>query len=178
MVKRKLSKEIRAGRVAGPFSFLSLPSLRISLLGVVPKKAPGEFRLIYHLSFPRGSSVNSGIPSYICSVRYNSLDEAMATLCSCGKGALMAKAVIESPFRLLPVNPDSFCLLGFQFQGGYFFDKSLPMDLSLSCFAFEKFSTFLEWCIRFKSGLSTTARYLDDLLQMGSARSGNREFVL
>lgn len=98
----------------GPFSVPPLPNLRVSPLGVVPKKTPGEFRLIHHLSFPRGNSFNSGIPSHLCSVRYTSLDEAIVILCSCSKGAFMAKADIESAFWLLPVHLRDFCLLSFE----------------------------------------------------------------
>lgn len=60
----------------------------MSPLGIVPKKAPGEFNLIHHLSFPRGNSVNSGIPPIF--VIFG--DEVIVILCSCGRMALMAKA--------------------------------------------------------------------------------------
>lgn len=41
----------------------------------------------------------------------------------------MAKADIESAFRLLPVHPEDFCLLGFWFEGGYFVDWVLPFHV-------------------------------------------------
>lgn len=61
VVCRKIEKEIRAGWVIGPCRELSLKNLRVSPLGLVPKKAPGEFHLIHHLSFPRGDPLNDGI---------------------------------------------------------------------------------------------------------------------
>lgn len=45
VVGRKIAKECAAGRVAGPFVQPPLPNLRVSPLGVVPKKAPGELGL-------------------------------------------------------------------------------------------------------------------------------------
>lgn len=48
--------------LAEPFQYPPLSPLWIFPLGVIPKKVPGEFRLIHHLSFPKGSSVNDGIP--------------------------------------------------------------------------------------------------------------------
>ena len=45
VVDAKLNKEYETGRLAGPFH-----PFRVSRLGVVPKKTPGEFRLIHHLS--------------------------------------------------------------------------------------------------------------------------------
>ena len=46
----KIQKEIQARRVAGPFMSPPFPNIQVPL-GLVPKKAPGEFRLIHHLSF-------------------------------------------------------------------------------------------------------------------------------
>lgn len=63
---------------------------------------------------------------------YTSLDDTVHILKGCGKSALMAKADIKSVFRLLPVHPDDFVLLGFQFQGSFYFDQALPMGCSLS----------------------------------------------
>lgn len=68
VVRAKLNKEVSLGRVLGPFKDPPLPHLIVSPLGVVPKKAPGEYRLIHHLSFPLGSSVNDGIPKELCTV--------------------------------------------------------------------------------------------------------------
>ena len=59
-VDAKLAKELDAHRLAGPFSSPPFPVFRVSPLGLVPKKVEGEFRLIHHLSFPRGSSLNDG----------------------------------------------------------------------------------------------------------------------
>lgn len=53
-MQRKIRKEVRAGQVIGPFCDLPIENLRVSPLGLVPKKAPEEFCLIHHLSFPRG----------------------------------------------------------------------------------------------------------------------------
>ena len=61
-VDAKLRKEIEAQRLAGRFQSPPLSPLWISPLGIVAKKVPGEFSLIHHLSFPKGSSVNDGIP--------------------------------------------------------------------------------------------------------------------
>ena len=46
--KEQIYKEIMSGRVAGPFE--NSPFSQISSLGLVPKKKPGEIRVIHHLS--------------------------------------------------------------------------------------------------------------------------------
>lgn len=47
------------------WTVLESPLLHISYspLGVVPKRTPGEFCLIHHLSYLKGLSVNDGISS-------------------------------------------------------------------------------------------------------------------
>ncbi|CAH3163902.1 unnamed protein product, partial [Porites lobata] len=75
-VSDKLSKELGLGLIAGPFLERPFPSLRISPLGLIPKKTPGEFRLIHHLSFPYGDSINSCIPNDASTVKYASIDNA------------------------------------------------------------------------------------------------------
>ena len=61
-VDMKLSQEITLGRIAGPFDHPPFEHFWVSPLGLVPKKVPGEFRMMPHLSFPEGCSVNDGIP--------------------------------------------------------------------------------------------------------------------
>lgn len=90
-----------------------------------------------------------------------------------GPGALMAKVDIESAFRLQLVYPDDFCQLVFQFEGGLYLDKALPMGPANSCKNFEGFSCFLEWAIKTKAGSHFVAHYLDDFLFLGPTGSGS-----
>ena len=85
-VDTKLRKELEAHRLAGPFQSPPLSPFWISPLGIVPKKVPGEFRLIHHLSFPKGSSVNDGIPPEHTSVHYATIDGAIKLIKSAGPG--------------------------------------------------------------------------------------------
>ncbi|KAJ1197584.1 hypothetical protein NDU88_001441 [Pleurodeles waltl] len=117
VAERKILKEFCLNRIAGPFDSPPLKDFVCSPLGLVPKKDPGEFRLIHNLSAPRRASVNDAIDPALCSVKYASLDGALTLLRKLGQGSLMAKADIESAFRLLPVHPDDYHGLGFQFRG-------------------------------------------------------------
>ena len=70
-------KEVKLGRVAGPYyqgppfeNYIQSP------VGLVPK-AGGQTRLIFHLSFDFKSgnlSVNGRTPDKLCTVTYNDLD--------------------------------------------------------------------------------------------------------
>ena len=60
----KLQKECDAGRIVGPFATPPFSNFPTSPRGLVPKKDPSEFRLIHHLSYPQGTSVNDFIPDH------------------------------------------------------------------------------------------------------------------
>jgi hypothetical protein len=58
LLRNLINKEVKAGRVAGPFSSPPFSPFVVSPLGLVPKKEPNKFRVIHDLSYPHGQSVN------------------------------------------------------------------------------------------------------------------------
>lgn len=167
IVAEKLQKEVSLGRIAGPFNFLPFSNLQCSPIGIVPKKEINEFRLIHHLSYPDGASINDFIPDELCSVSYTTVDDAIKQIKKLGKSCLLAKTDIASAFRILPVHPDDHELLGIQFNGDFYYDKCLPMGCSISCSIFETFSTALQWIACTKFGVPTMLHILDDFLFLG-----------
>ena len=77
VVRNKLAQEIKLGRIAGPFKVMPFRNLQCSPIGLVPKKGPNSFRLIRHLSFPAGGSINDFISKDKCRVHYASSDSAV-----------------------------------------------------------------------------------------------------
>ena len=69
-VMEKLNKEIKFGRIACSFSSKPLPTMIVSPVGLVPKAEEGKYRLIQHLSYPEGESINDGIYRSYCTVHY------------------------------------------------------------------------------------------------------------
>ena len=164
VVDDKLRKEIALGRIAGPFDSPPLANLRISPLGVIPKKTPGEFRMIHHLSYPKGASINDSIPPEFSSVKYASVDDAISLIQRQGKGCAMAKTDVRNAFRIVPVHPSDYPLLGFQWKGKWYYDKTLPMGCSSSCQIFEDLSTAMEWAAKNKLQIPNIIHILDDFL--------------
>ena len=81
VVHPKLRKECEAGRIIiGPFLGAPFPKFVCSPLVIVPKKNPQEFRLMQHLSYPKGTSVNDFIPDTNSSVRYASISDAIGVI--------------------------------------------------------------------------------------------------
>jgi hypothetical protein len=168
----KIAEEVALGRMAGPFDQSPMDKFRCSPIGLVPKRETGKYRLIHHLSWPRGSSVNDGISDEESRVSYTKFDTVVEKLLRPGRGTLMAKADIKSAFRLMPVHPNDFGLLGLSLDGKFYYDMCLPMGAKSSCAIFEKFSTFLNWCLRrAEDSSSDSDHYLDDFIVMGRANT-------
>ena len=55
----------------------------------------------------------------------------------------MAKMDIEDGFRNIPVHPCDYHLLGFQWEGQFYYDKCLPLGASSSCKIFETFQLYI-----------------------------------
>ncbi|XP_056419396.1 uncharacterized protein LOC130360877 [Hyla sarda] len=134
--------------------------------------------MIHHLSYTKGSSVNDGISKEDATVSYVSFDRVVALVRGVGEGALMAKSDIESAFRLLPVHPECYHLLGCRVDGAFYYDVCLPMGCAISCRYFEMFGSFLEWVVRFETGSRSVIHYLDDFLFVGPDGSPRCVFLL
>ena len=178
ILKEKINKEVELGRFAGPFKTPPYSNLRVSPVGLVPK-SDGGWRLINHLSYPEGNSVNDGISDELSSVQYTSFDSVVNMVFQLGKQAQLAKRDLKSAFRILPISPDDFCLLGIKDnEGNFYIDKFLPMGCKISCSLFEKFSTFLDWLVKNLAKINSMDHYLDDFIFVGVYNSNQcRELV-
>ncbi len=172
VVDRLLAKETQLGHVAGPFAHPPFNPLHCSGLGLVPKDTT-DWRLIFHLSAPVGDSVNDHISPSQFTLHYSSVDDAIAMLHRLGPGALMAKADIKSAFRLCPVRPEDWPLLGMCWKGSYYYDTRLPFGLRSSPFLFNLLADALQWCLHYHYSVSSSFHYLDDYFFAG--RPGDSE---
>lgn len=161
LIEEYINDEITAGRFAGPFDSCPFASFQASPIGLVEKSTPGKFRVIHHLSYPNGSSINDGIPASNRFVEYSSVMDAVSLVQHLGKGAFMAKCDVKKAFRILPIHPDEYNLFIIHYEGKFYYDKALEMGLSSACHIFEEFSTALEWIARNKLGIELV-HYLDD----------------
>ena len=162
-----LIHELSKNRIEGPFSDPPFKNFEVSPLGLVEKRENNKFRIIHDLSHPNNNSVNHFIDKSYTSVSYETIDNITHFVKKYGKGSLIAKTDIEEAFRLIPVHPSNYHLLGFNFDGSYYFDKCLPMGASISCSLFEKFSTALQWIMQTKFDAKGISHILDDFIFIG-----------
>ena len=170
VVDLKIEKELLAGRLSGPFEMPPLSPFMVSPLGVIPKKTPGEFRLIHHLSYPKGSSVNDGISPEFSRVHYATIADAIRHIRAVGTGCFLSKTDIKNAFRIIPVHPTDYNLLGLKWRDQYYFDKCMPMGCSSSCRTFELFSSALEWVAQNKLHINHVIHLLEDFFIIAASQ--------
>ena len=155
--------------IVWPRPFLEWPKLKCHLghwgiiSGIVPKKDPSEFRLIHYLSYPPALLLIISFPRNVR--QFIMRRSSMPYLSSNGKGLVVLwRKQMSSAFRIIPIHPNDFALLGMKWQNAYYFDRCLPMGCSSSCAIFEAFSTALEWLAMNRLGASGVLLILDDFL--------------
>ena len=169
-VFEKVLKEVNLGRTAGPFLNKPFDNFHVSPLGRVAKKETGQFRIIHDLSQPKGYSVNSFIPDEFASVKYKTFDDVVQLVIFHGPKALIAKCDVADAFRIIPVHPDDYHLLGFKLlEKYYFFDRVLPMGCRVSCQIFEEFSKAIRFIVYTKFHFQSITGILDDFILVGKA---------
>ena len=81
-----------------------------------------------------------------------------------GLGCTLAKTDVGSAFRVFPVHPKEYHLLGMKWRDKFYVDCCLPMGLASSCRSFEKLSTAMEWVTRNKWDIPHIIYVLNDFL--------------
>lgn len=98
--------------------------------------------MIHHLSYPKGASINDSILPEFSTV----------------------KTDVRSAFRIVPVHPSDYPLLGFQLKDKWCYDKTLPMGCSGSCQIFEDLSRAMEWVAKNKLQILDIIHILHDFV--------------
>ena len=159
----KIMKEVRLGRVVGPYDRIPFESYIQLPIGLVPKQGKNQARLIFHLLyvFADGTLVNGSTPKEFCSVKYRDLDCAIK-LCLQAKGdkegpVYLGKADALSAFRVLPLSWASWRWLVMKAHNPktsrwqFFVNKCLPFGASISCSHYQRFSDALRHLTEFRT---------------------------
>ena len=79
----------------------------------------------------------------------------------------MAKVDLKNAFRLCPVRPADWHLLGIHWRERYYVDKCLPFGLRSAPFLFNMVADALQWILENYFGISNLFHYLDDFFFVG-----------
>ena len=188
----KVMKEVKVGRVAGPYKMEDLPFKNFiqSPIGLVPK-AGGQTRLIFHLSYhfdkSQNLSLNACMPKEKTKVKYNDIDLVVQNcLDLLEEGGInssiifFGKSDLKSAFRILSIWPAHRQWLLMKAEDPdtgevfYFIDKCLPFGASISCALFQEFSDSLKHLVEFlisHNKKKSITNYLDDFLFIALLKS-------
>ena len=158
--------ELAYSAVMGPFTippFLS--RIGISPISTRAKKNSSKRRIILDLSYPPGRSVNDGIMKdyymgQYTDLTYPTIDTLVARILELGPGTLIWKIDLSRAFRVLPLCPGDYSLIGMRWRNLLYFDKFLPMGLRTAAYCMQKVSSAIVYIHR-KMGYWST-NYLDD----------------
>lgn len=161
-VTKVIEADVAAGKKAGPFDVMPCAAFVVSPIGAVPKKDPGKIRVIHHLSFPfGGESVNADIRDEEFSLaRFADAARAVVAL---GPGCFLIKLDVEAAYKQVPVHPDDWHLLGFMWNGKYYYERVLPFGLKSSCRIWEWYAAALHHFF-VELGVEVVIHYIDDFL--------------
>ena len=171
MLWNKVMKEVKVKRYAGPYKSIPFDSYIQSPIGLVPKDGGKDCRLIFHLSYPRGTgtSLNANTCREGTTVNYPDFDLAVKLCIQAGVGCKIGRSDMRSAFRNLGILKKHWKYLIMKARNPldgewyYFVDKCLPFGASISCAHFQKFSDAVAHLVRFRT-LQDLVNYLDDFL--------------
>ena len=171
VVDERIAAELTAGRLLGPIPPHLLPLVHTSPLGLVPKAhQSNKWRMICDLSSPTGHSVNDGISPDLCSLHYARVDDAVDIIRRLGQGTQLVKLDIKDAYRMVPVHPADYHLLGIEWRGNTYIDRALPFGLCSAPKIFNAVADFIAWVLACH-GVKCQLHYLDDFLLLATPNS-------
>ena len=163
IISKEIDGLLKEGCIHGPFEAPPMANFRCSPLGTATCKCNPKHCVFNHYSWPRNTSVNDQTPDFEGVIKYDSFISATAALCSAGKGSLMAKLDLKDAYRHIPICSTDWNLLGFQWEGKYYYPLVLMFGGKSAPYIFNLFAEALHWII--EHHLPTSIRhYLDDFL--------------
>ena len=180
-IQQYLKDELALGRIAGPFKDIPFPSgFASSPLNTVAKRDSTERRVIVDLSWPCGKSVNDGISgdSFLgesIELTYPTVDAIVEAIVSTGPGCMLYKRDLKKAYRQFPVDPKDYPLLGYSWDGEFYFDTALVMGLRSAAMACQRSTNAVSWI--FRRDDRQLFNYLDDFIGVSESSAASSHFL-
>ena len=165
-VQKYITTEIQHGAMLGPFSAPPFDYCHISPLMTRPKKDSTDRRVIVDLSFPRGTSVNDGIPKeeymgQCYKLQYPGVDSLTELVLKRGQGCLLYKVDLSRAYRHFRADVSNYFMFIIEWGGQYYIDTSIPFGLRTGALICQKVTNAFTY-IMAKQGIDIV-NYIDDL---------------
>ena len=89
----------------------------------------------------------------------------------------MCKSDIADAFRLIPLHPSQYPLMGLKVNEQYYYDRTLPMGSRSACRMFERFSSGLQFILESSYQVSYSVKMQDDFLFLGYSASDAQRYL-
>src|SRR5467141_5004769 len=139
IISKEIDGLLEEGRIHGPFEAPPMVNFRCSPLGMATRKRNPKHCVFNHYSWPRDASVNDETPDFEGTIKYDSFLSATAALHSAGKGSLLAKLNLKDAYRHIPIRSTDWNLLGFQWEGKYYYPLVLMFGGKSAPYIFNLF---------------------------------------
>ncbi len=166
-IEQYLEKEAKRGSLIGPFRQNPfLVPLTYSPLNSVPKKTPGDRRIVSDMSAGGPLSLNAGISKefYLedeMNLRYSSTDNLVEMILEHGAGCYMYRLDAKSYYRQLFVDYGDLHLLAFTYKGGVYVDITLSMGMRSAPFLAQRVTSAISAAFEAKTK-NKTVTFIDD----------------
>ena len=165
-IQAYLEEEIKYSAVLGPFDRPSIDNLHISPMMTREKPNSTHRRVIIDLSFPHGTSVNSGVTKdkYLGTpfiLKLPTIDTVTDQIKALGKGCMLYKVDISRAFRHIKLDPIDYDLLGLCHDRHYL-DTCLPFGYRNGSAIFQRVSDAVRHMMRRRH--FEVINYIDDIL--------------
>ena len=149
-VEYYITTEKGHGAILGPFPSMPFNSMQISPLMTREKRDSEHRRIIMDLSWPHGASVNDAIQTkwYVdgpATIHLPTVDYMVGRLRNLGQGSYLYKTDLARGYRQLRIDPLDWPLLGFVFEGEYYFDLCPPFGMRTSALCMQRTSEAICW---------------------------------
>ena len=104
-----------------------------------------KWHLIVDMSHPTGSTVNDEISSNLCSLHYASVDDAVDIIKKLGRGTQLVKLDIKDAYRIVPIHPSDYHLLGIRWRDRTYVDRALTFGLRPAPNFFSALADLVAW---------------------------------
>ena len=110
-------------------------------------------------------------------MHYASVDDAVAIIQQLGQDTQLIKLDIKDTYRIVPVHPADYNLLGITWRGNTYLDRALPFGLRSAPKIFNAISNFIAWILSC-NGIQHQLHYLDDFLFLTTPNSRQGQQIL
>ena len=134
-VQAYIDTELSWNAIARPFEYPPFSNDFVCCpLQTVPKRGSSTWQVVMDLSFPLGCSVNDGVPQDTYLGKYYKLqlpgiDRLDQFILEKGHHCLVFKKNLRWAYRQFPIDSKDYHLLGFRYQGKFYFDTRCPFGL-------------------------------------------------